>query len=121
MHPELALYDGEMCGEREAALDGRLNEETVPEREHPGPFDAGRGCEVAVQVAAQLADSSIRSARIMTPLFRRAFGNAANDYVARLEKFYERTARKEVLRQRTDYTKRGRGIEEIADELCSRL
>ena len=48
MHAELALHDSEMGGEREAALNGCLDEDTMPEREHPWPFDAGEGCEVAV-------------------------------------------------------------------------
>jgi hypothetical protein len=41
MHAELALHDAKMRGEREAALNRCLDEETVPEREHRGPFDAG--------------------------------------------------------------------------------
>jgi hypothetical protein len=47
MHAELLLYDSEMSGEREAALNRRMNEETMPERKHPWPFDRER-CEVAV-------------------------------------------------------------------------
>jgi len=50
----------------------------------------------------------------MTPLFSRAFGNAANDHVARLKKFYEISAQKKVLREETGYTKRGREIQGIA-------
>jgi hypothetical protein len=47
---------------------------------------------------------------MMTPLFSRAFSNAANDRVARLRKFYEKSAQKKVLRQEPGYTKRGREI-----------
>jgi hypothetical protein len=46
----------------------------------------------------------------MPPLFRRTFGSAADDRVARLKKFYEITGQKEVLRKATDYTKRGRNF-----------
>jgi hypothetical protein len=52
----------------------------------------------------------------MTPLFRRAFGNAADNRVARLKKFYEISAQKKVLPQETGYTKRGREIWEIAPD-----
>ena len=48
---------------------------------------------------------------MVTPLFRRALRNAADDRVARLKKFYEISVRKEVLSQESGYTKRGREIE----------
>jgi hypothetical protein len=41
MHTELSLDDTEMGGEREAALNGCLNQEAVPEREHRWPFNSG--------------------------------------------------------------------------------
>jgi hypothetical protein len=41
MHPELTLHDGEMCGERKAALNGCPDVEAVAERKHLGPFDMG--------------------------------------------------------------------------------
>lgn len=44
----------------------------------------------------------------MTPLLRRAFGNAAGNRVARLQEFYEIATQKKLLRSRTIYTKRGR-------------
>ena len=50
----------------------------------------------------------------MTPLFSWAFGNAADDLVARLKKFYEISAQKKVLSEEPDYTKRGREIKEVA-------
>ena len=48
MHAELALNDRKMCGEREAAFNGCLDEDTMPEREHPWPFDVGESYKVAV-------------------------------------------------------------------------
>jgi hypothetical protein len=55
----------------------------------------------------------------MTPLFSRAFGNTANNRVARLQKFYEISAQKKGLREETDYTKRGREIWEIAHDCAA--
>ncbi len=51
MHAKLTFHDSEMSGEREAALNRRLNQETVPEREHLGPLRPGERCKVAVEVA----------------------------------------------------------------------
>jgi hypothetical protein len=35
MHAERSLDDRHACGEREAAVDGRMDEDAVAEEEHP--------------------------------------------------------------------------------------
>lgn len=99
MHAELALDDSKMRGEREAALDGCLNQEAVTEREHLGPFDSGETARSLWEWLCSCRNSSIRSTQRMTPLFRCAFGYAANNCPARLKKFYEIAAQKTVLSQ----------------------
>jgi hypothetical protein len=48
-----------MCGEGEAALDGRPDEETVPETEHPWPstWERLQGRRISGRVAAGFFDT----------------------------------------------------------------
>ena len=63
--------------------------------------------------AAELCDSS---ARIVTPLFCRALGNGMYYRDASLKKFYEISAKKELLCEGSDYTKRGREMRKVGHD-----
>jgi hypothetical protein len=83
---------------REAALNGCPDVDAVPEREHPWPFDPRErlrsGCESDC-AAAGFCDS-VSSENDATLWW--AFGDAMDDCVASLRKFYERTAEENSAR-----------------------